>query len=454
MNISKEQTSELTASIQITIEPADYQEEVNKALKDYQRKVNMPGFRPGKVPLGMVKKMYGKSLIADKVNTLISEALNNYIIDNKLAILGHPIANMDKTGTLDFDEQSELNFYFDIGLAPEFTLDLDSVKVPEYIRVTASEEAIDETINNMLNQSGKEVQVDEAAKDDRLKLKIFEVGDDGNEVDDGYQETIELAIAELDEAAQNNLIGKQAGEEFIFKFSEAISDENKLRQILKLDDERSELLAKSFNVIIDEVLRIEKAELNEDFFAEMYPHEEINDLKQFRARIAKDIEKQYERDTDRYFFNKAVDSIIDDHQFDLPDEFMKKWVIDSNEGKITAEDLDKDYANYAKTFRWQLILSKLEAENEELAVQPSEIRNFVKSYFFGRMQNTESIDEEMDKRMEGIVDSILQNKEEENKIKEQIADQKLTAFIIDRLKPKEKVMGYEEFVNLVTENKA
>jgi trigger factor len=452
MNITKEQTSELTATIHIAIERNDYEEEVNKSLKEYQRKASMPGFRPGKVPLGMVKKMYGKALIADKVNTLISDALNNYIVDNKLAILGHPVANMDKTGTLDFDGQEELNFYFDIGLAPDFSLDFDGMKKPEYIKAKAGEEAIEQAIDNILSQASKTVDVDEARIGDTVMLRVFEADAAGNEIEEGFQNTFNLPLSDIKESAQQIFVGKPVGSEFVVNFSDLFDDDSHIIDLLGLDDSNKNLATSPFNVIVDEIKRIEKAELNEELFKEVYPDDDIAGIEDFRSRVALDVERQYRHDTDRYFFNKAIDAILDHHNFDMPDEFMKKWVIDNNDGKITAEDIEKDYENYSKTFRWQLILSKLEAENEQLAVQPIEIRNFVKAYFFGRMYAPEQIDDEMDKRMDGIVDSILQNKDEERKIKEQIADQKLMTFVKEKLKPEEISMNYDDFVKLATEN--
>jgi len=452
MKITKDQITDLTATIQITIEGADYEQEVTKELKEYQRKANMPGFRPGKVPFGMVKKMYGNAVIADKVNKLISESLNNYIIDNKMEILGHPVANMEKTGMVDFDKDTEHHFFFDIGFAPEIKLDFEGLDKPVYLKAVATEKAIDEAVEQVLARGNKLVPVDTVEANDTLSLKLFEADEDGNEVVNGKEIAFSFKLEELaNDEARAVFIGKESGAEFVYKLADAFEDQDTLWEKLKLDESDKDLALGNFNIIIDEVQREEKAELNKEFFDEVFPGEDIEKEEDFRKRLAQDMEKQYTNDTDRYFFTQAVEAMIAHHTFEMPDEFMKKWLIDNNEGKVTAEEIENDYEKINRTFRWQLIQAKMELENEQLNIKPEEIRNFVKGYFFGRMQGSDGVDEEMDSRMDGIVDTILQNKDEVNKIKDQLQDQKLMAFLKERINPKEETMSFDDFIKLVSE---
>jgi trigger factor len=451
MKITKDQITDLTATIQITIEGADYEQEVTKELKEYQRKANMPGFRPGKVPFGMVKKMYGNAVIADKVNKLISESLNNYIIDNKMEILGHPVANMEKTGMVDFDKDTEHHFFFDIGFAPEIKLDFEGLDKPVYLKAVATEKAIDEAVEQVLARGNKLVPVDTVEANDTLSLKLFEADEDGNEVVNGKEIAFSFKLEELaNDEARAVFIGKESGAEFVYKLADAFEDQDTLWEKLKLDESDKDLALGNFNIIIDEVQREEKAELNKEFFDEVFPGEDIEKEEDFRKRLAQDMEKQYTNDTDRYFFTQAVEAMIAHHTFEMPDEFMKKWLIDNNEGKVTAEEIENDYEKINRTFRWQLIQAKMELENEQLNIKPEEIRNFVKGYFFGRMQGSDGVDEEMDNRMDGIVDTILQNKDEVNKIKDQLQDQKLMAFLKERINPKEETMSFDDFIKLVS----
>lgn len=451
MNISKEQTGELEATIQISIENEDYQKDVNDELKQYQRKANMPGFRPGKVPMGMIKKMYGKSVIAEKVNRLISDTLNNYIIENKLPVLGYPLANLEKTGTIDFDETNTFEFFFDIGLAPEFEVEPEKVEKPAYIKAIATADKVDEAIQNILKNAAKMEDEEVVESNDSLELKLVQVNENGEELEDGVEKTIQLEMDVIDnESEKAFFVGKELGAEFVYNFSRAISDEEKRLEVLQLDAENSTLSDGDFNVIIDAIKRRKEAELNEELFDEMYPDKEIKSEEAFRAQIKEDIEKQYANDCDRYFLNKAMDAMIAHHQFDMPEAFIKRWLHDNSEGKLTEDEIEKDFENYLKSMRWQLISGKLESGNEELTVQSEEIRDVVRRHFMGSMQMPEEMADEMKERMDGIVDTILQNKEEAVKIKDQLAEQKLARFFKEKLAPEVQEMNYDDFVNLVT----
>jgi trigger factor len=304
----------------------------------------------------------------------------------------------------------------------------------------------------VLARGNKLVPVDTVEVNDTLSLKLFEADEDGNEVVNGKEIAFSFKLEELaNDEARAVFIGKESGAEFVYKLADAFEDQDTLWEKLKLDESDKDLALGNFNIIIDEVQREEKAELNKEFFDEVFPGEEIEKEEDFRKRLAQDMEKQYTNDTDRYFFTQAVEAMIAHHTFEMPDEFMKKWLIDNNEGKVTAEEIENDYEKINRTFRWQLIQAKMELENEQLNIKPEEIRNFVKGYFFGRMQGSDGVDEEMDSRMDGIVDTILQNKDEVNKIKDQLQDQKLMAFLKERINPKEETMSFDDFIKLVSE---
>ncbi len=180
MKITQESTGELTATIKIEISPADYTEKVNKILKDYQRKANIPGFRPGKVPFGMVKKMYGSSVFADELNKLLSESLNNYIEDNKIEILGQPLANDQLTPAFDGDEDKDLEFYFDLGLMPEFSLEFSDKTAVDYFKIKIDETMVDNYVDDIRRRNGKMINPEVSAAGDTLKGEFLELDADGN----------------------------------------------------------------------------------------------------------------------------------------------------------------------------------------------------------------------------------------------------------------------------------
>ena len=340
---------DLLATIQIDIDKADYAEDVKKELKNYQHKATLPGFRQGKVPFGMIEKMYGSAVTFDKLNKKVSEALNNHILENKLDVMGYPLSDPDKQQPTDPETQETMSFFFEVGLKPEIKFDLAKIAMNDY-NIKASDKEIDETI--------KRIQ-------------------EGNKKDN------------------------------------------------------------------------KPAELNEELFKMIFPGKDIKDEKAFRKEVATEMERQYMVEAERMFFNNAIDKLVSEIKFDMPDEFLKRWIVANSEGKISAEDVEKNYDNtYSKTFRWQLIEESIVKANPELVLKDEEIREFVTKMYFGNL-DTANMDDEMKGRLNGIVDSILKDENQRQNIQNQVADNKLTAFLKKAMKVKVVDTDYEGFVKAV-----
>jgi trigger factor len=452
MNITKAQTGELTATIQINLQNSDFESDVNKSLRDYQRKATVPGFRPGKVPFGLVKKMYGSSVMADQVNKTISKALNDYLVDEKLSILGHPIANIDKTGTIDFDHDSDFNFFFDIGIAPEFDVNLESIEL-EYSKIIAGDKQIEETINNMLERNPIHIHPEIVSENDDIEANITEVDENGKEKEDGFVTELSFKMSNItDKESKATLIGKTDGAEFIINLEKAFGGIDALKNALKWPEDKLIAPPSNYNLVIKEIHHEEKANLDEEFFEKIFPNQNINTIDDFKFKVAEDINKQLEGESDRYFAGKAIDSLVEQIKFSLPEEFMKAWVLQNAEGKITKEKIDEDYVQYDRTFRWQLIEGKLIDANPLLAVSREEIRNAVKQQFFGQFMSTQVVDEEMNNRMEPIVDMILKNQDEARKISDRIAESKFGMYIKENAKITVKEISYDTFIESFNQN--
>ena len=341
---------ELIAKIQIDIEKADYADEVTKALKDYQRKATVPGFRQGKVPFGMIQKMYGASVTFDKLNRKVSEALNNHIIENKIDAIGYPLPDPEKEQPADPETQETMSFFFEVGLKPQVNVNLGDITM-DYYNIKASEKELDATISRI---------------------------QENNKAEDGTM-----------------------------------------------------------------------PELNEEFFKKFFPGKDIKDIETFRKEVAAEMEKQYVIEADRMFYNLAIDKLVNEIKFDMPDAFLKRWIVANSEGKITAEDAEKNYDNtYSKSFRWQLIEESIAKANPELVLKEEEIREFVTKMYFGQLDIT-SMNEEMKGRLNGIVDSILKDEKQRETIYNQVADQKFTAFFKNNMKVNNVETDYEGFVKAV-----
>lgn len=340
---------DLLAGIQIDINKADYAEDVKKELKNYQHKATLPGFRQGKVPFGMIEKMYGSAVTFDKLNKKVSEALNSHILENKLDVMGYPLSDSDKQQPTDPETQETMSFFFEVGLKPEIKVELGKIAVNDY-NIKASDKEIDETIKRI--QEGNK-------KDDKLP------------------------------------------------------------------------------------------ELNEELFKMIFPGKDIKDVETFRKEIATEMERQYVVEAERMFLNNAIDKLVSEVTFDMPDAFLKRWIVANSEGKISEEDVEKNYDNvYSKTFRWQLIEETIAKANPELVLKEEELREFVTKMYFGNL-DIAGMDDDMKKRLDGIVDSVLKDENQRENIKNQVADNKVTAFLKKAMKVKVIDTDYEGFVKAV-----
>lgn len=453
MQVSKEQTGEATATIEIKITKADYEPEVNKSLKEYQRKASIPGFRPGKVPFGLVKKMYGDALLADSVNKFVSNSLNDYIIENKIKIIGYPLPDLDRTGSIDFDTNDEFSFFFNIAMSPEFDINLEDISLT-YPKVKASEEEIQNTIDKLLIDYPNTVYPDSLKAGDEVELRLVEADQDKNEIENGYSGKARFNVDEItDQNIKDAFLSSVLGAEFVVNLNEAFGGDEKVITLLNLNDEQHELASSNFNVVIDEIVSTELAELNEEFFKKIFPSDEINSEEDFRNRIGTEIEKQLEQQSDYFVYSLALKKVIEETPVNLPEEFMKRWIVDNSEGKLSAEEIESSYPDYEKSLRFQLIEEKLIGKYPELKVEEQEVRRFVLNYFFGSMPPDMEIDEDMENRLASTVDSILKNKKEEQRIISELRERKMIKLFKEKVSLTEQEMTPEEFKKLVSENK-
>lgn len=445
MNITHEANGNLQAIIHINLKQEDYIDKVNETLKDYRKKANMPGFRPGMVPMGMIKKMYGQQVTADEVNKAVSEALNGYIDEQKFNALGYPMPNMEKSKQIDFTKDKELDFFFDIGLAPEFELELkkDDFEVP-YYKIEVTDKEVDNALNDIKVRFGEEDHPEKAEEGDGVQGKFVQVDSEGNVVEGGVENDGYFRIEDLKlKGVQKKFYGKGKGAKVIFNPDNAFKDEAKVKALLG-QDITEEQMKSDYQFEITDVIRHKEAELNEETFKKVYPNDELKTEEDFRARVKQDLEEHYTKDSDRHFTGEVINALIEKSNLELPDEFLKRWLLDSNQGKITAEQLEGQYESYAKTFKWQLIEDKLRAQfGDALKVDDEDVRDKVRAYF--QIQGKEN----SNPQVEQIVDQILSNQEEGQKIYTELMDEKLGKVFKENVKRKEESVTPDKFMELM-----
>ena len=446
MKITQEPNGDLQAIIHIKIQEEDYRDRVNDILKTYRKKANMPGFRPGMVPMNIIKKMYGASVMVDEINKLVSETLDKYVADKKLELLGHPLANMEKTKQIDFDKDKEFDFYFDVALAPDVDVDLSSDKFKTtYYKIKATDKEIDVAIEDLQRRYGEEIHPDEVAEDDYISGTAVQVDENGEPVKDGYSAEVYFNVKDLKlKKYQKEFTGKKVGDSVVINAKKAFDVEK--AKIIFGNDATDEQLKADYKIEIKDITRLIPAELNEELFKKVYPDDDLKTEEDLRNRIKKDMEKEYIKESDRKFVDDVIKKITDTVEIKLPEEFLKRWLLESNQGAITKEQIDIQWESYLKTLIWQVIEAKLEKlSDHSLNVGSEEVRDQIRNYF-GIKDRVSSNDQ-----IEQIVDQVLSNPQEENRIYDNLKTEKLAKLFKEKVQKEEKEVTVDEFLKIISE---
>ena len=455
MNITQESTGNLTATIKVEIIETDYQEEVEKALRDYRRKSAIPGFRPGKVPFGMVKKMYGKAVLAEEVNKILSESLENYLKENKIEILGQPLPSKERDIDIDFDIQKDFEFYFDIGMTPDFDLSLSDKINVNYYTINADDKMLDNQIQEIRHRHGVMSEVDITKEGDLVKGELTELDETGEKKIDGIVNTTSISLNYIkDEDIREKFIGIKKDDQVIFNPLKATGNAVETASMLGIQKEDAEKMNSDFSFTVNEISRLMPADLNEDFYKLVFPGEDLKSEEEFRQRVRKDMSNSFVVDSDKQFMNESVIALVKEADISLPEDFLKRYILEVNEDKLTEKMLDEDFDNYLRSMRWQLIENQI-IKDHELNVTDEDIQGYIRGYFTGQFFKTdeEKEDESTKERLDSLVKMVMENKEEVKKIYDHLYDNRLRELLKSTIKINNKEISYEEFVKLASETK-
>jgi trigger factor len=452
MNITKESKGDLILSLSLNVVEADYIDEVKKSLNEYRKTAIIPGFRAGKVPFGMVQKMYGEAVKADVVSKYIGEQLDKYIVDNKLELLGQPLPDHEKQEVINFKDDKDFTFYYELGIKPSIDLELDAkTKVTRYA-IQAEEETIEKYLQDILARFGEQSNPEVVADNDMVMGTVTQLDEEGKDLKDGITKDISISLEKIKlKTIKNKFIGKKKGADVVFNMKKAFKDDVEVATLLAITREEAEVLTSDFKMEIKEISRITPAEMNEELFAKVYENDNIKTEEELRARVKKDVEESFKAEGDRKFYSDVTKALIKKTDLTLPDEFLKRWIIESNmreteDKRISMEELNSQYDSYRDTLRWQLIEEHLVKQND-LYVTQEEIRARVKEILgmqaFGGQDGNDEI-------LEQVTAQVMQNEEEIKRVSDQIIEQKMTNFFNDKLKITEKKISYDDFVAMVT----
>jgi trigger factor len=446
MNITKESTGDLTALITVEINENDYAEKVKSSLNDYRRKANVPGFRAGKVPFGIINKMYGKAVLGEEVNKVLSEKLNAYITENKLNLLGNPLPSLVNTDKADLENDKDFTFYFDIALSPEINLDLDKKIKANYFDIEVSDKMVEDYVLDIQNRFGEHSNPEAVAEGMEVEAEFKQLDADGNVLEGGIAHKGKFKVDDIKlKTVAKKFIGKAKADKVVFDPMKAFKDNDKVAAILAVAKEMIEDLKADFEAEITEVHLTIPAEINEELYKKAYPSDEVKTEEDFRAKIKEDAAKQFVGESDKLFMSETVEMLIEKANIQVPADFMKRWVLANNEGKLTAEQIEVQWTSYENSLKWQLLQDKLFKEND-IKVEQAEVREHIKGFIGGQYFGGAAADPAMMSQMDGIVDSVMQNQEEVNKIYDQLYDKKMQDLFKEKLSLKNKSISLENFI--------
>ena len=438
MDITRENTDALNAVVKVDIIADDYQPKVDKILVDYRKKADIPGFRKGHVPMGMIKKQYEKSVMIDEVNKLLQDSLNKYLTEEKIEILGNPIPKSQENFTWD---TKNFSFEFELGLVPQFEVNLTSKKkITKYV-INADDSLIDKEVENLQSRYGKMSAVDIINENTNVTGTFV---NEEKEIEN--KSTINLS----DIKGKTNLkkfVGSKVGDVIELKTKSLFSDDSKLMGALGLSNEEIEGLNIKVLFTIEETTEIELADLDQELFDKLFTDGSVKSVTELRNKIKEDAEKQFLQQADQQLLNSVTEFLIDNTSFDLPSEFLQKWLATAGEKQLTPEEAAEEYNKSEKGLRYQLIQEKILKEND-IKLDYEELKDYAKGFIRTQMAQFGNMNPE-DAELDDIANRILGNQEEAKKLQDQLMSQKLMTFYKEKMTFKTKKVTYEGFIKEV-----
>lgn len=437
MNITRENIDALNAVVTVEIAKEDYSDKVTKILSDYRKTANIPGFRKGHVPMGLVKKQYGKAVLVDEVNKLLQEGLNKYLVEEKLDILGNPLPRMQEEFNWDAETFS---FEFELGLAPEFNVDLKAKAITQY-NIVADDKMIDGQIENIRKQYGKLISQDEVSEASEV-TGVF--SNEEKEIENNVTFGLDKIKGKRN---LNKFVGAKVGDTLTLKTKGLFNDEADLVNFLKVSNDDAKELDIEVSFKINEANTRELAELNQELFDKLFGEGNVTSLEEVKTKIKEDAERQFVQQSDQRLLNDVTEELIENTKFDLPADFLKKWIQSAGEKELTVEEAAEEYTKSEKGLRYQLIQDRLVKENE-VKVEFEDLKEFARQMIRAQMAQFGQMNPS-DQELDDIAARILSNQDEVRRLTDQLLSQKLLELFKEKANLKKKEVTYENFVKEV-----
>jgi trigger factor len=438
MNITREDKDQLNSVVKINIEKDDYSPKVDKILKDHRKTANIPGFRKGMVPMGMIKKQYGQAVLVDEVNKLLQESLNSYITEEKIDILGNPLPKPQDDLNWESDNYT---FEFELGLAPKFDVTLEGEGPVTYYNISADEEMIDNQIKTIQRQYGKLVTQEE------VKENYTVVGTFHNE-EEGIENEATFKVEDIEgKTNKKELLGAKVGDQVTLKSNKLFKDDDALARHLGIEKDKVEGLKVDLTFTIKEINEQILAELNQELFDKAFGEGEVTSEKEAKDKIADQSKQTFKQQGDQQFFNDVTELLIEKADMELPAEFLQRWLQTQGEKQLTPEEATEEYTKSEKGIKYQLIEAKI-AKDNDIKIEVEDVKQVAKEKIRMQMMQFGQQDFPED-QMDPIIQNLMSNEEQVRQFSEEVMVQKLLELYKDKMEVEEKDVTYKDFVDKI-----
>lgn len=453
--VTKENIGLLHEKLTVKLEKTDYLPSFEKALKEYSKKANIPGFRKGMVPAGLIKKMYGPSLFTDEVLKTVDRELIGYLQNDKLDIFAQPLPLESDFKQLDVNNPADYTFEFEVGMKPDFNLpELAKAKTTRYV-VTITDEMLNNEVDRLQNRYGNMKDEETVTTEDNvLNVNFVEADADGNEVEGGIRKDNSILVKYFSEGYRQNWMGKKAGDAATVQLKNAFDEKEREWIIgdLGLNKEDTAAADRFFNIVITKVGLLEKRELNEEFFTQLYPGQEVKTAEEFRSKVKEEIQNYWNGQANNQIHDQVFHQLVDHTEIKFPEGFLKKWIKTQNstpenpQPEKTDEEVEKEFPTFISQLKWTLISDKI-VQDHAIQVDPDEVRAFAKQQLFSYMGGANLGEDQP--WVTDYVEKMMKDRKYVEDAYNRIQTQKIFEWAATQVKPADKDISAEEFTKMV-----
>lgn len=444
MNVTKENIDGLNAVITVTVNSSDIKEPVETAIKKLGKTMNMPGFRPGMVPASVVRKRFGKSVLAEELNKVANKALFDYIQSNNIRFLGEPMISEERQAPIDLDTAEEFNFSYDLGLVPPVNINTADLGSFTKHNISVDEKTLDENIENLRKRYGKEEKAESVAEGDMIAGEFYETDAEGNEQEDGFKKKTFFIYDRIENDDVKILLkGAKTGEELSIHPTRLFNDASKTAVYLGIKEEEAQNLGADFKFRVGDINRISEAELNNEFYDRLFGPGKVTNEEEFRTELTQILQRDAQNESDVRLLNDIRAALLGKTDFDLPEAFLKRWIMAVDKNVPTPEAADEHMEKNREGIRWE-VLRMILAEEHQITASEEEIYNNARSMVIGKLAEMGMPADDED-RLKKIVFNVLENENEYNKIRSFIVEQKVLNQLRDKVNVTEAQTDYSDF---------